>query len=73
MSVVDGPEPQFGRVQGVALVAGAAGLAACAGAGLVWPRAFFPAYLVAYLFWVGIALGSISLLLLHNLTGGQWG
>ena len=73
MSVVEAPEPQFGRVQVAALVAGVAGLAACAGAGLVWPKAFFPAYLVAYLFWVGIALGSVSLLLLHNLTGGQWG
>jgi hypothetical protein len=73
MSVVEAPEPRFDRVQGVALVAGVAGLLACAGAGFVWPKALFPAYLVAYLFWVGIALGSISLLLLHNLTGGQWG
>ncbi len=73
MSVVEAPEPRFDRVQGVALVAGGAGLLACAVAGFVCPNALFPAYLVAYLFWVGIALGSISLLLLHNLTGGQWG
>ncbi len=30
-------------------------------------------YLVAYLYWVGIALGCISLTCLHNLVGGGWG
>jgi hypothetical protein len=73
MSSADTPQPQLGRVQALALIAGVGGLLACAGAGVVWPKSFFPAYLVGYLFWVGIALGSTSLLLLHNLTGGQWG
>jgi hypothetical protein len=73
MSSADTPHPHFDRVQGVALLAGVAGLAACTAAGYFWPKAFFPAYLVCYLFWVGIAAGSISLLLMHNLTAGQWG
>lgn len=30
-------------------------------------------YLVAYLFWIGIALGSLALLMLQHLTGGEWG
>lgn len=34
---------------------------------------WWPAYLVAWLFWTGISLGSLSLVLLHNLTGGAWG
>lgn len=34
---------------------------------------FFRSYLVAWLYWVSIALGSLVLLLLHNLTGGAWG
>jgi hypothetical protein len=34
---------------------------------------FFRAYLVAWLFWLSISLGSLLLLLLHNLTGGAWG
>jgi hypothetical protein len=41
--------------------------------GLVNPTAFFRAYLVGYLFWLGIALGSFAILMLHNLTGGGWG
>ena len=73
MSLVDNPRNPFGRTQTLALIAGVGGLAACAGACVDWPRDFFPAYLVGYLFWVGIALGCTSLLLLHNLTGGQWG
>ncbi|BBO34894.1 hypothetical protein [Lacipirellula parvula] len=34
---------------------------------------FFASYLVAWLFWNGLALGSMALQLLHNLTGGKWG
>lgn len=37
------------------------------------PERFFPAYLYAYLFWLGIALGSLAIAMLHHLTGGGWG
>ena len=30
-------------------------------------------YLFAYLFWLGIALGSLAFLAIHGLTGGRWG
>lgn len=30
-------------------------------------------YLFAYVFWLGIALGSLGLAMLHALTGGKWG
>jgi hypothetical protein len=30
-------------------------------------------YLFAYLFWLGVALGSFALLAIHGLTGGRWG
>src|SRR5262245_39872613 len=30
-------------------------------------------YLIAYLFWFGIALGCLPLLMLHHLVGGNWG
>ena len=43
------------------------------GAWLLWPAHFFPAYLVGFLFWVGIALGCIGLTMLHHLVGGSWG
>jgi hypothetical protein len=34
---------------------------------------FYEAYLVAYTFWMGIALGSMALLMVQHLTGGAWG
>ncbi len=33
---------------------------------------FFRSYLVAYLFWIGITLGSLALLMVQHLTGGNW-
>lgn len=37
------------------------------------PAAFFRSYLPACLFWIGLPLGSLALLLVHGLTGGGWG
>jgi hypothetical protein len=34
---------------------------------------FYQAYLIAYTFWMGIALGSMALLMVQHLTGGAWG
>lgn len=34
---------------------------------------FYEAYLVAYTFWAGIALGSLALLMVQHLSGGAWG
>ncbi len=37
------------------------------------PTQFLRSYLVAFLFWVGIALGCMALLMIHHVTGGAWG
>lgn len=34
---------------------------------------FFRSYLLAFVFWVGIAVGCLGLLMLQHLTGGAWG
>ncbi|MGE3241829.1 MAG: hypothetical protein AB7G28_02690 [Pirellulales bacterium] len=34
---------------------------------------FYPAYLTAYLYWLGMSLGCLGLAMLHGLTGGAWG
>lgn len=39
----------------------------------LYPEQFFQAYLVSYLFWISIVLGCLGILMLHNLTGGEWG
>lgn len=34
---------------------------------------FFRSYLLAYVFWIGIALGCLAILMLQHLSGGGWG
>jgi len=36
------------------------------------PEEFFRAYLLAYMDWLGIALGAMALLMLTHMTGGTW-
>jgi hypothetical protein len=46
---------------------------ACIAGGFFAPAEFFHAYLFAYLFWLGVSLGSLALLMTQYLTGGAWG
>ena len=34
---------------------------------------FYEAYLVAWVYWTGVGLGSLALLMVHHLSGGAWG
>ena len=61
------------RIQRGALLAGGAALVVAAVGAFDSPDQFFRSYLVAFLFWIGPTLGSLALLLLHDLTGGAWG
>ena len=61
------------RSQRAMLGAGALGLVAAVAGALVEPVQFFRSYLVAYLFFIGIALGSLGLVSLNHVTGGRWG
>ena len=55
-----------------ALIAGVAGLAVSAvGWYLDAPR-FYHAYLVAFTYWVSLALGALFFTMLHHLTGATW-
>lgn len=61
------------RLQRLALIVGVIGLVILA-IGLAVNRAqFWQSYLTGYLFWLGIAVGSLALLMLQHLTGGGWG
>ena len=35
--------------------------------------ASFCSYLFAYVYWAGIAIGSLAIIMLHHLSGGGWG
>ncbi len=66
-------EPRLDRVQQRARAVGVVGLVLCLVGAATGPQQFFRSYLVAYLFWMGIALGCCALLMLHHLAGGNWG
>ncbi|HEY6363696.1 MAG TPA: hypothetical protein VI585_02775 [Candidatus Binatia bacterium] len=60
-------------IQKRSLAVGLIAAVLCAGSVLIFPPSFFRAYLSAYLFWIGISLGCLALLMLHHLVGGRWG
>jgi hypothetical protein len=66
-------EPQINRARGIALVAGVAAIALAALTAHLDPTQFFRSYLVAYLYWVSVALGCLGIVMLHHLVGGGWG
>ena len=55
------------------LLVGIAGLAGCAIGAFTAPVQFFRSYLFACVFWAGLALGSLAVLMLRYVTGGAWG
>ncbi|HEV2617419.1 MAG TPA: hypothetical protein VGU63_12510 [Candidatus Acidoferrales bacterium] len=63
----------FGRCQKRALIAGLVALAICIIGAIFSPEQFFRSYLFAYVFWIGFPLGGMAVVMLHHLTGGQWG
>ena len=56
-----------------ALVIGAGALVLCAVGFFVNRDQFFRAWLIGYMLWLGIALGSMGLMMIHHLSGGAWG
>jgi len=60
------------RWQSTALVVGVVALVISVAVGIANPTQFFRSYLIGFLFWLGIALGSLALLMLQYLTGGDW-
>jgi hypothetical protein len=68
-----GPEHVLRRVQHVARAVGIAGAALCVVGAVVSPDQLLRSYLVAYVFWIGIALGCLAILMLNYITGGAWG
>jgi hypothetical protein len=65
--------PQLHRLQWRAAAAGAVLLAVCLAGAVGNPAQFFQSYLEAYLFWLGISLGCLAILMLHHLVSGAWG
>jgi hypothetical protein len=61
------------RLRGIALVVGVLGLVALAIGWLVDPGQCLRSYLVGFVFWIGVPLGGLAVLMIHGVTGGAWG
>jgi hypothetical protein len=60
-------------LQRLALIVGVVGLGLCAIGFSASREQFFRAWLIAFLFWWGVSLGSLAWMMIHHLSGGQWG
>lgn len=65
--------PNTGRLQTAALGVGIIALLGAVILGFVGGSEFFQSYLMAFLFWVGLSLGALVLLLVQHMAGGPWG
>jgi len=71
-----GPEtlgPRVDRARRIAFVLGAVSLILFVLGGVRDPTQFFRSYLLGYLYWIGLPLGSVAILMMHHLAGGGWG
>lgn len=62
-----------GRVPAWSLGVGIIALVICIIGAFFDPEQFFRSYLSAYLFWQGVGLGCLVILMIFHLTGGAWG
>jgi hypothetical protein len=62
-----------GRLQQRALIAGLIGVVLCIFGFVKSPESLLHSYLPAFMFILGLSLGSLGLLMLQHLTGGMWG
>ena len=65
--------PELATYQRQFLLAGAAGAVVSLIGYFVNPTQFFQSYLMAYMFVLGLSLGSLALGMVHQLSGGAWG
>ena len=59
--------------QSRALILGIVGAVACVIGGFVQLDIFLRGYLIAYMFWTGLSLGCLALLMVQYLSAGLWG
>jgi len=67
------PPPVVATAQRRSLVVGAIFGIIAVIFGIFSPDQFFRSYLLAYMLWLGVALGCLAFLMIQHLTGGTWG
>ncbi len=68
------PTAEIARLGRGGMILGAIGLGLAAiGFATVDRSSFMQSYLIAFIFWIGLTLGSMAVLMVQHLTGGKWG
>lgn len=68
------PPESLSGLQSKGLIAAVVGVALTAGGfAMTGLDRFYEAYLVAWVYWTGLGLGSLAILMVHHLSGGAWG
>src|ERR1700722_18737175 len=67
------PPPVVKTIQRRSLIIGLIFAAISLVIAFIRPDQFFRAYLLGYMCWLGVALGSMAILMIRHLTGGGWG
>lgn len=71
--IPDALREKIDRVQRPALGVGIIGVGLCVLQFFLNRPAFFQSWLFAWLYWNGLVIGSIGIMLMHNVVGGNWG
>ncbi len=67
------PIEELNRFRNRAMAAGTVGILLIVAGAFLNPAQFFRSYLLGYIFWLGLAVGCMAILMLHHLSGGGWG
>jgi hypothetical protein len=67
------PPPVVKTISERSLIVGVVFGIASAALAFLRPNQFFRAYLLGFMCWLGVALGSMAILMIRHLTGGGWG
>lgn len=73
MELNESVQRDIDRSQKLGLIVGAVGLLICALGAVIDTEQFFRSYLFAFVLWIGLAIGSFGLYMLHHMVGGAWG
>jgi hypothetical protein len=65
--------PVAQNIQQRSLVIGVIGAVASVVGAFLTPESFYSAYLTGFMFWLGLSLGCMAILMLYHLVGGAWG
>lgn len=73
IQTIDKAPPEVDQFQRRALMIGGVAVVVCIVGAIFNVDQFLRSYIVAYVFWLGITLGCLAILMLQHMSGGAWG